>query len=431
MKRLLSALALTGLAAVASPLSAQQEVPLGRGGTPVAPQGIKIPPLPETPVRYETAEGQTIRVRVYARGFSNPWSMAFVSDDTILVAERGGAIRIVRNGIVDPQPVAGGPRAIGAGLSGTDLALHPDFERNRLVYISYTKPLDDPAGAAPDAGRAAGPGQGRGAGPAAGQGGGGGRGAAPRTTVAVARAVWDGKGFTKTEDIFVGEGGSGGPIAFGGDGMLYVAHGGGDTQSLKTLGGKVLRLTDEGKVPPDNPFVGRADARPEIFTHGHRTLLRLAKHPLTGAIWQIENGPNGGDEVNILEPGANYGWPLVSLGRTYAGPWQGPFTKEGYRDPIIYWTPAIAVSSIAFYTGDQLPKWKGDVFVTGMRYGEIPGTGQLHRILINKNLEELRREPLLQDLRRRLRDVKQGRDGLLYLLTDEADAVMLRIEPAE
>jgi glucose/arabinose dehydrogenase len=406
------------LAALAVPLAAQQEVRMN-GTTPVAPQGIKIPPLPTAPVRYETAEGQTINVSVYARGFQNPWSMAFVSDDTILVAERGGAIKAVRNGVV--TPVSGGPVAIGAGLSGTDLALHPDFERNRVVYIGYTKPLEPPPAAAPAA--AAPP-----AAPAAGRGG---RGAAPRTTMAVARATWDGKGFTGTRDIFVGEGGSGGPIVFGGDGMLYVAQGGGDTQNPKSLAGKILRLTDEGKVPPDNPFVGRADARPEIFTMGHRTFLRMAKHPLTGKIWQIENGPNGGDEVNILEPGVNYGWPLISLGRTYGGPWQGPFTKEGYRDPIIYWMPAIAVSSISFYTGDRLPKWKGDVFVTGMRYGEIPGTGQLHRILINKNLEELRREPLLVDLRRRYRDVKQGRDGLLYLVTDEADGVMLRIEPAE
>ncbi|MBI4521412.1 MAG: PQQ-dependent sugar dehydrogenase [Gemmatimonadetes bacterium] len=416
MKKLLWPLCTVTLAVLTVPLAGQQEVPM-RGNTPVAPSGIKTPPLPTAPVRYETAEGQTIQVSVYARGFENPWSMAFVSDDTILVAERGGAIKAVRNGVVDPKPVPGGPRAIGAGLSGTDLALHPDFERNRLVYISYTKPLDDQPAAAPAAPPAA--------------GGRGGRGAAPRTTVAVARAVWDGKGFTDTRDIFVGTGGSGGPIAFGGDGMLYVAHGGGDTQSTKTLGGKILRLTDEGKVPPDNPFVGNAEARPEVFTMGHRTFLRMAKHPLTGAIWQIENGPNGGDEVNILTPGTNYGWPLISLGRTYGGPWQGPFTKEGYRDPIIYWMPAIAVSSITFYTGDALPKWKGDVFVTGMRYGEIPGTGQLHRILINRDLEELRREPLLVDLRRRLRDVKQGRDGLLYVLTDEADAVMLKIEPAE
>ena len=187
-----------------------------------------------------------------------------------------------------------------------------------------------------------------------------------------------------------------------------------------SIGGKILRLTDTGAVPTDNPFVGQKDARPEVFTMGHRNTLRLAKHPITGAIWQVENGPNGGDEMNILVPGANYGWPLVSLGRTYAGPWQGPFSQEGYRDATVLWIPSIAVSSIAFYTGDRLPKWKGDVFVGGMRYGEIPGTGQLHRILINKNLEELRREPLLVDLRRRIRDVKQGRDGLLYLLTDEA-----------
>jgi glucose/arabinose dehydrogenase len=402
MKRFFWFLSAAALAVVALPLAAQQEVPM-RGTTPVAPQGIKIPPLPDAPVRYETAEGQNIRVSVYARGFRNAWSMAFVSDDTILVAERGGAIRVVRNGVVDPQPVSGMPAARGQGLSGTDLALHPDFDRNRYVYISYTKPIDE-----------------------------------KQSRLAVARAVWDGKGFTGATDIFLGEGGAGGAIAFGGDGMLYVASSGGGggggqsaTQNRNSIGGKVLRLTDTGGIPNDNPFVGQKDARPEVFTMGHRNTLRLAKHPITGAVWQVENGPNGGDEMNILVPGANYGWPLVSLGRTYAGPWQGPFAQEGYRDATVLWVPSIAVSSIAFYTGDRLPKWKGDVFVGGMRYGEIPGTGQLHRILINKDLEELRREPLLVDLRRRIRDVKQGPDGLLYLLTDEADAVMLRIEPAE
>ena len=426
------------------------------GNTPRAPQGLKSPPLPDSPVRFETGEGQTIRVSVYARGFNNPWSMAWVSDDTMLVAERGGAIKAVRNGKV--EPVTGGPVAVAQGLSGTDLALHPNFETNRYVYISYTKPLGAPAGRAggapPAAGAAAaapapaaaapapagaagaqapaGAAGAGGAGRGAAGGGRGGRGGGQQTTLAVARAVWNGKSFTDLKDIFVGEGGSGGPIVFGGDGMLYVASGGGDTQSLKTLGGKILRLTDEGKVPPDNPFVGRADARPEIFTHGHRTFLRMAKHPITGAIWQIENGPNGGDEVNILVPGANYGWPLVSLGRTYGGPWQGPFAKEGIRDPVIYWMPAIAVSSITFYTGDKLPKWKGDVFVSGMRYGEIPGTGRLDRILINRNYEELRRETLLGDLHRRIRDVKQGRDGLLYVATDDPqDAAILRIEPAD
>jgi aldose sugar dehydrogenase len=402
MTRFTRCLTLIALAVLAVPLMAQQEVPM-RNNTPVAPQGIKIPPLPEAPVRYETAEGQNIRVSVLARGFTNGWSMAFVSDDTILVAERGGQIKAVRNGVVDPQPVTGAPAARGQGLSGMDLALHPNFERNHAVYISYTKPLDE-----------------------------------KRTTLAVARAVWDGKGLREATDIFVGEGGGGGPIVFGGDGMLYVASGGGGgggvpnaTQLLNNIGGKILRLTDTGSVPKDNPFVGRVDARPEIFTMGHRNTLRMAMHPATGAIWQVENGPNGGDEANILVPGANYGWPIVSLGRTYAGPWQGPFSKEGFRDATVLWIPSIAVSSIAFYTGDRLPKWKGDVFVGGMRYGEIPGTGQLHRILINKNLEELRREPLLVDLRRRFRDVKQGRDGLLYLLTDGEEGAILKIEPAD
>jgi len=402
MTRLTMRLTLIALAVLAVPLMAQQEVPM-RNNTPVAPQGIKIPPLPEAPVRYETAEGQNIRVSVLARGFTNGWSMAFVSDDTILVAERGGQIKVVRNGVVDPQPVTGAPVARGQGLSGMDLALHPNFDRNHAVYISYTKPLDE-----------------------------------KRTTLAVARAVWDGKGLVEATDIFVGEGGGGGPIVFGGDGMLYVASGGGGgggvpnaTQLLNNIGGKILRLTDTGSVPKDNPFVGRADARPEVFTMGHRNTLRMAMHPGTGAIWQVENGPNGGDEANILVPGANYGWPLVSLGRTYAGPWQGPFSKEGFRDATVLWIPSIAVSSITFYTGDRLPKWKGDVLVGGMRYGEIPGTGQLHRILINKNLEELRREPLLVDLRRRIRDVKQGRDGLLYVLTDGAEGAILRIEPAD
>jgi glucose/arabinose dehydrogenase len=326
--------------------------------------------------------------------------MAPVSEDTILVAERSGQIRVVRGGALDPTPVAGGPMVRAQGLSGIDMALHPDFDRNHYVYFSYSKALDE-----------------------------------KRTTVAVARGVWDGRALTGTTDVFVGEGGGGGPIAFGGDGMLYVSSGGGGgeggTQNPNTLGGKILRLTDTGQVPPDNPFVGRADARPEVFTMGHRNTLRMAMHPGTGAIWQVEMGPNGGDEVNILEPGANYGWPLVSLGRIYAGPWQAPFTQEGFRDPVIFWMPSISTSSIAFYTGDRLPRWKGDVFVGGMRYGEVPGTGQLHRILINQDLQELRREPLLVDLRHRIRDVKQGRDSLLYLLTDGADAAMLRIEPAD
>jgi glucose/arabinose dehydrogenase len=155
-------------------------------------------------------------------------------------------------------------------------------------------------------------------------------------------------------------------------------------------------------------------------------------HPGTGEIWQNENGPNGGDEINILRPGRNYGWPLVSYGRTYQGPWQSERPRhEIFEPPVVYWMPAIAVSGMAFYTGDRLPKWKGDVFVGALRTGEIPGTGHLERILFNENMEELRRETLLTDLRQRIRDVRQGPDGLLYVLTDEKPGAVLRIEPAE
>jgi glucose/arabinose dehydrogenase len=206
---------------------------------------------------------------------------------------------------------------------------------------------------------------------------------------------------------------------------------GADPQDPNTHGGKVLRLKDDGTIPPDNPFVGRANAKPEVFTLGHRNSLGLAMHPGTGEIWQNENGPNGGDEINILKPGRNYGWPIVSLGRSYPGPWQSERPGHaGFEPPVVYWMPAIAVSGMTFYTGDRFPKWKGDVFVGSLRTGEIPGTGHLERILFNEKMEELRRESLLTELRQRIRDVKQGPDGLLYVLTDQKEGAVLRIEPA-
>jgi glucose/arabinose dehydrogenase len=390
--------------ALAAPVAAQQVVPRRDGGVPVAPQGLKELPLPAGPIEYATAEGQNIRVEVVVRGgLSRPWSLAFVANDMILVTERSGNVRVVRGGKLDPQPIDGVPEVRAEGLAGLmDIALHPDFATNGYVYLAYSKPISADDGA-----------------------------------VAVARGRWDGRALRDTRDVFVAgaETTGGARMAFGPDGMLYVSAGGGGEQHPQdpaSHGGKVLRLTPDGKVPADNPFVGRAGYKPEIFTMGHRSTLGLAAHPTTGKIWQLEMGPNGGDEINILEPGANYGWPLVSLGRTYPGPRQSQkFQGEGFNDPIIFWVPSISTSGLAFYTSDRLPKWRGDVFVGGMRYGEIPNTGRLERILINENMEELRREPLLVDLRQRIRDVRQGPDGLLYLLTDyEQDASLLRIAPA-
>jgi glucose/arabinose dehydrogenase len=384
--------------------STQQTVPFNNG-IPVAPTGLGARPLPRLPMEFDTAEDMRIRVVAVATGLANPWSLAFLPDGVILVTEREGRLRVVRNGVLDPKPVDGAPASYFAGVSGLpgaihgymDLALHPQFAANRYVYLSYTKPLNE-----------------------------------KQRTVAIARGKWDGTRLADVTDVFVTDVGTGTAtrLAFGRDNTLYLTTGGNGAQDVNSQAGKVLRITDEGKVPTDNPFVGKAGHRPEVYTLGHRNSLGLAMHPGTGDIWLNENGPNGGDEINVLRPGLNYGWPLVSLGRTYQGAWQSPITHVGFEPPIVYWMPSIAVSGMTFYTGDRLPKWKGDVFVGALRMGEVPGTGHVQRILFNEKMEELRRESLLVELRQRIRDVRQGPDGLLYVLTDEKPGALLRIEPA-
>lgn len=406
-KPLQGALALTAAGLFATAAYSQQDVPFNFG-IPVAPSGL-VRPLGEGPWTFKTGEDMDVRVTVVTKELEYPWSLAFLPNGDMLVATRGGEIRHLSGGMLNRNPVAGGPDSYSAGTSGLpgavhgymDIALHPDFEDNGYVYLTYTKPVAD-----------------------------------NRTVLGIGRGRWNGRALTGFEDIYVGHEGSAGParMAFGLDGTLYVSTGGqGDPQTLDNIAGKVLRLNDDGSAPADNPFVGREGALPEIYTYGHRSTLGLAVHPTTGAVWQNENGPNGGDEINILKPGANYGWPIVSLGRTYQGPWQSPHqrpTHDNFEPPVVFWMPAIAVSGMAFYTGDALPKWKGDVFVGGLRYGEIFGTGQLQRILFNQNFQELRREVLLTDLHQRIRDVRQGPDGLLYVITDEAEGAILKIEPA-
>jgi glucose/arabinose dehydrogenase len=391
--------------------SGQQTVPF-QGGIPVAPSGLANRPLPDKPMEFDTAEGQRIRAVVVAKGLAFPWAVTFLPGPgvTMLVTERTGKLRIVRDGVLDPQPVAGGPTAYFAGESGLpgavhgymDIALHPQFADNKYVYLSYTKPLDE-----------------------------------KRRTVGIARARWDGKALTDLKDIFQLDQAGTTRIAFGRDGMLYLTTTGGDPkdpnfpQNPGHQGGKVLRIRDDGSIPMDNPFAGKPGAKPEVYTLGHRSSLGLAVHPGTGQMWLNENGPNGGDEINILKPGANYGWPLVSYGRTYTGAWQGERPGHAnFEPPLVYWMPSIAVSGMAFYTGDRFPRWKGDVFVGALRTGEIPGTGHLERILFNEKMEELRRESLLVELRQRIRDVRQGPDGLLYLLVDANPGAVIRVEPA-
>jgi aldose sugar dehydrogenase len=403
--RLAGAALSTALVVVAAvTIAGQQKVPFANG-IPVAPSGLANKPLPKLPMEFDTAEGHRIRVVTVTRALQYPWSLAFLPDGTMLVTERSAQLRVVRNGVLDPQPVAGTPKGYFAGESGLpgavhgymDVAVHPQFAQNRLVYLAYTKPLDE-----------------------------------KRRTGAVARGRWDGKAIADMKDIFVLEEGTGGAmrLAFGRDNTLYVTTSGAAAQDPNTQAGKVLRLRDDGSIPPDNPFVGRAKHLPEVFTLGHRNSLGLAVHPGTGDVWQNENGPNGGDEINILRSGKNYGWPVVSFGRTYPGPWQNEkFWQDGFEYPVVYWMPSIAVSGMAFYTGDRFPRWKGDVFVGALRTGEVPGTGHVERILFNEKMEELRRESLLTELRQRIRDVRQGPDGLLYVVTDQKEGAVLRIEP--
>ena len=383
--------------------SGQQKVPFDKG-IPVAPSGLAHRPLPKLPMEFDTGEGQRIRVVAVARGLESPFSIAFLPDGVLLVTTRTGQLRVIRNGVLDPKPVAGTPAsywAIESGLPGAihgymDIALHPQFAQNGFVYLTYTKPIDD-----------------------------------QKRVAALARGKWDGHEIKDMRDIFVTDVAGTSRIAFGRDGSLFMSMTGNDPQDANTLGGKVLRLRDDGTVPPDNPFVGQAGKRPEVYTLGHRGTLGLAMHPGTGEMWQNENGPNGGDEINILKPGRNYGWPIVSYGRDYPGPYHNEVPGHaGFEAPVVYWMPAIAVSGMTFYTGDKFPKWKGDVFVGSLRTGEIPGTGHVERILFNEKMQELRREALLTELRQRVRDIRQGPDGLLYVLTDEKDGAVLRIEPA-
>ncbi len=392
-------LLIAGALAMARPAEAQQHVPFANG-IPVAPE-LALEPLPKQPVVYQTAEKQDIRVSVVTRGMEHPWGLAFLPDNVMLVTETHGHMRVIRNGVLDPEPVKGIPEVKPARRSGLlDVVLHPNYAQNHYVYITYHKPLPN-----------------------------------DQTALALARGRWDGKALVGVKDLFVTQPNSGSisRIVFGRDGMIYMSTPGGaddKPQDLMSDAGKVLRLRDDGTVPSDNPFVGRKDARPEIYTYGHRGTIGLAVHPGTGQIWESENGPNGGDEVNVLQPGGNYGWPVVSLGRTYQGPWHSAkFQHEGMIDPVVYWTPAIAISGLMFYTGDQLPKWKGDMFVGSLREGEIIGTGHLERILFNEKMEELRRERLL-DWGHRVRTVKQGPDGFIYVLLDDDDGSLIKIEPA-
>jgi aldose sugar dehydrogenase len=359
--------------------------------------------------------GPKFRV-VPIRGFTYPYALAFLPDGGILVTERAGRLRLVRDGKLDPQPITGIPAVLDTRLRGlNDLALHPRFAENHWIYFTYYKPVEGTTNA--------------------------------RATLA--RARYDGgHALSEINDIFstdsVVSGPSAAKIVFGRDGKIYMAIGipipraANDTVSVTMTDaqdpnnyyGKILRLNDDGTAPKDNPFSGRPGHKPELYALGIRNAMGLYLHPDTGEIWETENGPQGGDEINIIKAGKNYGWPVISYGRSYTGDLTGatgPSSElpvaAGMEQPWLFFAPSISTAAITFYTGNKFPDWKGNIFVGG-----LIGM-QLHRIVLNQNGLPIRRQLMLTELKQRIREVQQGPDGLLYLLTDEEAGALLRLEP--
>ena len=348
---------------------------------------------------YESAEHSFHLVKV-TDGLEHPWGLAFLPDGRMLVTERPGRLRIVDSGKLLAQPVAGVPEVWDDGQGGLlDVALHPDFAENRLVYLSYSSPDDD-----------------------------------DDTATAVARGRLVGDRLEDVEEIYVAlprdDNGRhfGSRLVFA-DGYLFVTAGDrGDSdraQELDDPAGSIIRLYDDGRVPEDNPFVGTAGARPELYSVGHRNPQGMTLEAATGRIYAIEHGPKGGDELNLIEPGVNYGWPVITYGKSYMGFKIGEGThKEGMAQPVHYWVPSISPSGLMIYDADRFPAWQGSFFA-GALSGEL-----LVRLEVagGKVVVE---ERMLEDLEERFRDVRQGPDGLIYLLTDHPDGMLLRLEPAD
>lgn len=345
-----------------------------------------------------TAQDKPYRTVSVAKGLVHPWGMAFLPDGRILVTERPGRLRIVSPDGTVAKPVSGIPKVAAVGQGGLlDVALHPDFKFNKLVYLSFAEP------------------------------GAGGQG------TAVARGRLEGNALKNAETIFrqkpklSGARHFGSRLVFAPDGTLYISMGDRGrmdrAQNTRNHQGTIARVNDDGSIPKDNPFVNSADALPEIYTYGNRNVQGMALNPRTGIVWAQEHGPQGGDEVNILKPGANYGWPEITYGINYDGSIITEHThKPGMEQPVLHWTPSIAPSGMAFYEGDRFPQWRGDIFVGALK------DRHLRRIKLDGD-KEAGQEILLEELGERIRDVRAGPDGYLYVLTDSPEGQIIRLEP--
>lgn len=347
-----------------------------------------------------TSEKHTFRLATLVTGLDNPWSVAFLPDGRMLVTERAGRLRLVGSDFrLDPKPIEGLPESLERGQGGLfDVVLHPQYAQNGWIYWAYNAPGPDGWGTALARGKIQGQ---------------------RMTSVQVLFSMLP---KTRSSQHF------GGRIVFDKSGMLYLTLGDrGDkdrAQKLDDHAGSVIRLHDDGRVPADNPFVNRAGALPEKWTLGNRNMQGAALHPKTGELWTHEHGPQGGDEVNVMRPGLNYGWPVITYGVNYGlgtriGEGQA---KPGMVQPLYKWVPSIAPSGMAFVSGSQFPQWQGDLLVGALR-------GQLLVRLVLDGEKVLREERLLQGRTGRIRDVRMGPDGLVYLLSDGPDGALMRLEP--
>jgi glucose/arabinose dehydrogenase len=355
------------------------------------------------------SQKESFRVETIASGLENPWALAFLPDGRMLVTERPGRLRIVSKDGKLSDPVANLPKVAAVGQGGLlDIVLAPDFSQSHRLYFTFAEPRGANGAVNPNS-----------------------------TSAASARFVED-KGTAKLEDvkvIFRQEPAAGGGFHFGSriaiarDGTLFITTGERNlktpSQDLKQDLGKVIHINADGTIPKDNPFVGRKDARPEIWSYGHRNIQGAAIHPSTGKLWINEHGPKGGDEINIPLAGKNYGWPVIGFGVDYSGAVIHESTeKPGMEQPIHHWTPSIAPSGMAFYTADAFPNWRGNLFS-----GALALT-HLNRIELDGE-KVVKEERLLGDLGLRIRDVRQGPDGYLYLLSDARNGKLLRLVPAK
>lgn len=422
--------------AVGLALSALASIPLASRAQPMETPGVTSPLTPEQiarenptntltgaavdkPVQLKSEGGMSIRVVKLAEGLSHPDGLVFLPDGhTMLVTERPGRLRLVKDGVLDPAPIAGLPAMNHIALGGLqDIVLHPDFAKNHLLYLSYSKDGEPRKG----------------------------------TTVAIARAKFEGGRLTDVKDILVTDawesplGTYGGRMVFGPDGMLYISIGDRDgtthndvssarpqAQNLGSHIGKILRVRDDGSIPPDNPFVKNPKAKGEIYSYGHRNVYGIAWDPKTGQMWTSEFGPSGGDEINREMPGHNYGWPLVSMGRHYSGHLVSdqPWYREGMDNPIFFWNPTFNPENMIFYTGDKFPRLKGGLLVAG-------ASKKIARMVVNGDFIT-QGDLMLRDLNVRFRDIAQGPDGYIYVLTEgrlrgpnDTDGMLLRLEPVE